>query len=191
MQYVALLRGINVGGNNKVPMADLRTCLQSIGAENVRTYIQSGNVVFTSNSRDETTLTAHVEQAIEKQFGFPIIVALFSQAEFEYIADHVPKRWLKNPEWKYNYLFLKKPTTAEDALQAMGELRADIEAAVPGHGVVYQGISIKFFGRTTAGKIISKPIYKQMTIRNHNTVRKLLDILHADQSQAIANNHRQ
>lgn len=177
MQYVALLRGINVGGKNRVPMADLKSCLEESDLKDVRTYIQSGNVIFQSASKDETELTEQIEQAIEKTFGFPVVVALFSQPEFEYIASHTPANWLKNPEWKYNYLFLKKPTTGEQAIEAMGEQKKDIELAVAGKGVVYQAMSIRLFGRTTASRMIGTPIYKQMTIRNDNTVQKLLAML--------------
>jgi uncharacterized protein (DUF1697 family) len=179
MRYVALLRGINVGGNNRVPMADLRTCLEESGRQNVSTYIQSGNALFESSKKDETGLTHAVEQAIENTFGFPVVVALFSQPEFEHIATQTPKNWLQNPEWKYNYLFLKKPTTSQQALEALGDQKTEIEFVVAGEGVLYQAMSIKLFGRTTGSKMISSPIYKQMTIRNHNTVQKLLDLLHA------------
>jgi uncharacterized protein (DUF1697 family) len=178
MRYVALLRGINVGGKNKVPMADLKSCLESAGLKNVRTYIQSGNVIFESSKKDETKLTEQVEQAIEQRFGFPVVVALFSQPEFEAIAEHTPKDWLKNPEWKYNYLFLKKPTTSQDALEALGDQKTEIEYVKAGTGVLYQAMSIKLFGRTTASKMIGTPIYQQMTIRNHNTVQKILSLLH-------------
>jgi uncharacterized protein (DUF1697 family) len=180
MKYVALLRGINVGGKNKVPMTDLKACLEVAGLNNVQTYIQSGNVIFESSTEDETKLTEQIEQAIEKAFGFPVLVALFSQSEFEYIAAHTPQYWLKNPEWKYNYLFLKKPTTGEQAIEALGDQKSEIELAVAGKGVVYQAMSIKLFGRTTASKMIGTPIYKQMTIRNDNTVQKLLELLQSD-----------
>jgi len=180
MKYIALLRGINVGGKNPVPMADLRACLEAAGLKNVQTYIQSGNVIFESDAKDETKLTNQVEQAIEEAFGFPVVVALFSQAEFEHIATHTPKNWLKNPEWKYNYLFLKKPTSAQDALAALGDQKTEIEYVIAGKGVLYQAMSIKLFGRTTASKMIGTPIYKQMTIRNENTVQKLLALLKTD-----------
>lgn len=177
MQYVALLRGINVGGKNKVLMADLRTCLVIIGFENVQTYIQSGNVLFETSEKDQLKITEQVEQAIEKTFGFPVVVALFSQTEFEYIAAHTPDNWLNNPEWKYNYLFLKKPSDAQAAVAAIGSQSNEIESAIAGQGVVYQAMNIKLFGRTTASKMIGTPIYKQMTIRNHNTVQKLMELL--------------
>jgi uncharacterized protein (DUF1697 family) len=179
MRYVALLRGINVGGNNKVPMADLKSCLEKAGLLSVRTYIQSGNVIFESDAKDETKLTTQIEQAIEKTFGFPVVVALFSHAEFEHIAEHTPQGWLQNIEWKYNYLFLKKPTSAQEALTALGDQKTEIELVAAGKGVLYQAMSIKLFGRTTASKMIGTPIYKQMTIRNHNTVQKLLQLLKA------------
>ncbi len=177
MKYVALLRGINVGGNNKVPMASLRECLEKLGLDNVTTYIQSGNVLFESSEKDETKLTRDIEHAIETHFGFPVVVALFSQSEFEYIAEHTPKDWLQNPEHKYNYLFLKRPWNEAEVMQAIGPLGPDLESAEPGRGVIYQSMSIKFFGRTTGGKIAGKPVYKLMTIRNHNTVTKLLELL--------------
>lgn len=180
MRYVLLLRGINVGGNNRVPMADLRICLEGLGMNNVRTCIQSGNVVFDVDPTNEVKLTADIEQHIEKTFGFPVTVALFSQSEFEYIASHTPAGWLQNPEWKYNYLFLKKPTTGAQAVEALGDQKKDIELAVAGKGVVYQAMSIKLFGRTTASKMIGSPIYKQMTIRNDNTVQRLLTMLKSD-----------
>jgi uncharacterized protein (DUF1697 family) len=179
MKYVALLRGINVGGNNKVPMADLRECLEKLGLKNVQTYIQSGNVLFESNEKDETKITGDIEQAIETHFGFPVVVALFSQPEFETIAENTPKDWLKNPEHKYNYLFLKKPWNEAEALNAIGPLKLELESATAGKGVIYQSMSVKFFGRTTGGKIAGKPVYKLMTIRNHNTVTKLLELLRA------------
>ena len=180
MQYVALLRGINVGGKNKVPMAELRDCLTEAGLQKIRTYIQSGNVIFRSSRKDETKLTQEVERTIEKTFGFAVVVALFTQAELEYIAAHTPKDWLKDPERKYNYLFLKKPTDEQEALEAMGELKPDIESAEAGKGVIYQSLSLKMFGRTTGGKLASKPIYQTMTIRNHNTVQKILELLQQD-----------
>ncbi len=71
MRYIALLRGINVGGNNRVPMADLRTCLSDMGLDNVRTYIQSGNVIFDAIRDDAVPLTAEIEQAIRANVWFP------------------------------------------------------------------------------------------------------------------------
>ncbi|MFB7006639.1 MULTISPECIES: DUF1697 domain-containing protein [unclassified Streptomyces] len=70
--YAALLRGINVSGHKKVPMAELRTLLTELGHGDVRTHLQSGNAVFSSASDDEDALAAELEQAIEKRFGFPV-----------------------------------------------------------------------------------------------------------------------
>ena len=180
MKYIALLRGINVGGRNNVPMADLRACLENLGLRHVHTYIQSGNVLFQSDEPDELKLTRDIEQTIEKTFGFPVVVALFSQPEFEHIAAHTPPDWLQNPERKYNYLLLKKPWNEAEVVRAIGPLKPGLESVNPGKGVIYQSMSIKFFGRTTTGKLASNPIYQVMTIRSHNTITKLLELLRAE-----------
>lgn len=180
MKYVALLRGINVGGNNKLPMAELRDCLSKNGFENVKTYIQSGNVIFDSSESDATKLTKIVENCIQKQFGLQVPVVLLSRPAYEHIAAHAPKNWLKNPEWKYNYIFLKQPYDMQKILSDIGLLKPDIESIDVGTGVLYQGISIKSFGRAAGGKIAGKPVYKIMTIRNHNTVTQLNEMLQDD-----------
>ncbi|MBC7581713.1 DUF1697 domain-containing protein [Aeromicrobium sp.] len=179
MQYVALLRGINVGGKNKLPMADLRACLENAGLYKVRTYIQSGNVIFESSQSDQSKLVNLIEAAILGNFSFPVLIASYSQPEFESIAKSAPKDWLKNPDFKYNYIFLRRPWHEMAVVEAIGELKPELESITAGNGVLYQAMSIKLFGRTTTGKMASKPIYQQMTIRNHTTVTKLVEMLHA------------
>jgi uncharacterized protein (DUF1697 family) len=176
MKYVALLRGINVGGNRKVPMAELKACLEKTGLENVKTYIQSGNVIFESDNSEET-LIEDIESAIEKSFGFEVPIVLMSKPQLEKVLQQTPSGWLENAEWKYNYLFFRRPYDMKQIVKDIGDLKPDVEAQSVGDGVVYQSMSIKKFGTTTAGKMIGKPVYKQMTIRNHNTVTKLLALM--------------
>lgn len=177
MKYVALLRGINVGGNNKLPMAELRQCLSEIGLDNVKTYIQSGNLLFESDETDKTKLTSKLEECIQNQFGLTVPVVLLSRPEYEHIAANVPKNWMNNPDWKYNYIFLKQPYDIGQVLTNIGQLKPDIESLDVGQGVLYQGISIKGFGSAAGGNIAGKSVYKIMTIRNHNTVSKLVELL--------------
>lgn len=87
--YVALLRGINVGGKHRVNMAELSRTLNEAGFENVRTYIQSGNVLFEADG-DETELCERMEQVIEKRFGFPIPAILRTSQELQAILDGCP-----------------------------------------------------------------------------------------------------
>ncbi|MEV6496708.1 DUF1697 domain-containing protein [Streptomyces prunicolor] len=88
--YAALLRGINVGGNKKLPMAELRTLLEGLGHDDVRTYLQSGQAVFASGHGDEESLAAELAQAIEKRFGFTVDVIVRDHAYLQAIADNCP-----------------------------------------------------------------------------------------------------
>ena len=88
--YAALLRGINVGGNKKLPMAELRTLLEGLGHDDVRTYLQSGQAVFTSGHGDEESLASELARAIEKRFGFTVDVIVCDHAYLKAIADNCP-----------------------------------------------------------------------------------------------------
>ncbi|MFD5874522.1 DUF1697 domain-containing protein [Streptomyces sp. NPDC060322] len=88
--YAALLRGINVSGHRRVPMADLRTLLGELGHEDVATHLQSGNAVFRSASGDESALRAELEQAIETRFGFPVDCLVRSAAYLAGVAEACP-----------------------------------------------------------------------------------------------------
>ena len=177
MKYVALLRGINVGGNTKIKMSELVECLEKSGLLDVKTYIQSGNVIFSSDEKNTEVLAANIENVITKTFGLTVPTVVLSQSQLQAVIDNVPEGWLENPEWKYNYLFLKPPFKMKEVLTDIGELKPDIEAMTTGKDVIYQSMSIKLFGRTTTGKLASRPVYKIITIRNHNTVSKLLHMM--------------
>ncbi len=89
-QYVALLRGINVGGKNKIRMADLAACFEAHGHADVRTYIQSGNVMFRSREADRATLTAGIEEMLSSTFGYSAVVTLRSHEELRLVVDGAP-----------------------------------------------------------------------------------------------------
>ena len=177
MKYVALLRGINVGGKNTVKMSTLTAALEKHGFTNVRTYINSGNILFESDKTDKNKLAGEVQSIIKTTFKLTIPTVVISADEFRQVLVHVPKNWMKNPEWKYNYIFLKEPYDINEVMSAIGILKPDIEEITVGNGVLYQGLSLKLFGRTTSGKLASTSQYKIMTIRNHNTVAKLVELL--------------
>jgi uncharacterized protein (DUF1697 family) len=177
MKYVALLRGINVGGSRKIVMAELREIMKRNGFEHVQTYIQSGNIIFESSERDVSVLVSRLEDLIKKEFGHAVPVVLLSQKELETVVDEVPSGWMQDPAWKYNYLFLQSSHTASEVIQAVGKLKPDIEKLTPGKRVVYQELLFTRFGQTTSGKLTSMPVYKIMTIRNHNTVTKLVEMI--------------
>jgi len=88
--FAALLRGINVGGQRKVPMSDLRALVEDLGHTDVATYIQSGNVVFASKVAEPTTVKAALEARIAKEFGFAVTVILRTHKELTGVLDRNP-----------------------------------------------------------------------------------------------------
>lgn len=175
-QYLALLRGINVGGNSLIKMADLKQALEADGFDQVSTYIQSGNVFFESSSTDTSKLARLVSQSIERHFKLDVSVAVFSKAQWTTITNNAPKWWGQDKDWKHNLLVLLGKYDMDQVVDAIGVLKPDIEAMEAGDGVLYQSMSLKLFGRTTTGKLASSPVYKQMTVRNYNTATKLLSL---------------
>jgi uncharacterized protein (DUF1697 family) len=110
--HVALLRGINVGGNNKVPMADLRAVVASLGHTAVSTYIQSGNVLFTARegaAADAPALAAGLERAIEQAFGLRLRVVVLSRAELAQVIGDNPYRAEPNPKYVHAMFFPDEP----------------------------------------------------------------------------------
>ncbi len=88
--YIALLRGINVGGHSVIKMADLRELFKSFGLSDVSTYIQSGNVLFTSNESNRDTLSANLEDNLESALGYPIKIFLYTTAELQVASSKNP-----------------------------------------------------------------------------------------------------
>lgn len=177
MKYVALLRGINVGGNSLIKMADLKICFEKLGHDNVVTYINSGNVIFESEEESETMLSAEIEKNIASTFKIPVRVVVISKPDYQKIIQNAPKGWGEKEGWKYNTLFLIPPYDVKEITADIGQLKPNIETMQVGEGVIYQAMLFTSFGKTTGGKLASRPSYKKMTVRNWNTSRKLLALL--------------
>src|SRR5512133_2006029 len=107
-QYLALLRGINVGGNNIIRMTDLKDCFANLGLADIQTYIQSGNVIFKSNENDKLNLTDQIEKALAVRFSYNSKIALLSQTQLETIAKEAPPGFGAFPDkYKYDVIFLR------------------------------------------------------------------------------------
>ena len=175
--YLALLRGVNVGGKALLKMAELKEALTAAGFENVTTYIQSGNVVLVGKDTDKKVVADKIGGVITKELKLDVAVALFTAAECQAIVKAAPTWWGKDSDWKHNLLVLTEDVPMKEVVDAIGALKPDIENMAQGNGVLYQSMSFKLFGRTTAGKLASNPMYKKMTVRNYNTATKLLALL--------------
>jgi uncharacterized protein (DUF1697 family) len=175
--YLAFLRGVNVGGKSLIKMSDLKTILAQQGFSNVRTYIQSGNIIFDSSPTDEKTLAAEIRSAISSAFQLDVPVAVFSKSDWRRVIESSPGWWGEDKTWKHNILILLEKVNMDMVAAEIGELKLEIEKLSAGERVLYQSVSWKYFGRAKSAKIASLPIYQKMTIRNINTATKLLTIL--------------
>jgi len=182
MKYLALLRGINVGGKSKVSMVQLRACFESLGYRHVRTYINSGNVIFETAATNTSKLRTEIEACLKSEFGFELQIVLLDSMRYKKAIDSAPHWWGRDSSWKHNALFLIEPYDVGEVVAAVGDLKPSIEALYPGDGVLFQSLEFSKFGQTTTGKLASNPIYKKITIRNYNTTQKLLQLLTADET---------
>jgi uncharacterized protein (DUF1697 family) len=178
-RYVALLRGINVGGNNMIPMAALKACFEAQRHRDVATYIQSGNVLFTSASTDSATLTTTIERALHKAFGLPVPVVVRSREQMTAIVGRAPQGFGARPaEYRYDVFFLKEPLTVDDAMKAV-TTTPGVDRVWPGDRVLYFSRLVRRVAESQMSRIVGKPIYKSMTIRNWNTTRRLAELMAA------------
>ena len=175
-RYVALLRGINVGGQNILPMADLRAAFDAAGYAAVSTYIQSGNVLFESElPRDE--LEGDIEAMLEHRVGVPVVVVVRSHRQIRNIVARAPSGFGTEPDvYHSDVVFLKAPLTSRQAMSVV-DLREGVDRAWPGTGVLYFARLSERLSQSRMSRIASTTEYKRMTIRNWNTTTKLLDLL--------------
>jgi uncharacterized protein (DUF1697 family) len=175
MVYVALLRGINVGGNNKVDMKMLKYTFESLGFSNVRTYINSGNVIFEDESQSQNNIVAQIETAIERDFQLEIKVIIRDAKNIKTLCKKLPESWVKNEIMKTDIMFLWEEFDNADIINQLKSTEVDNIIYVP--GAILWNVHIKNYNKSGIPKLIGTKIYKGMTIRNVNTVRKLHQLM--------------
>lgn len=177
MVYVALLRGINVGGNAKVEMPRLKTVFESLGCTDVRTYINSGNVIF-GDKRSAKELEPLIEKAIAKEFGLEIRVILRDAANIRKLCTEIPKEWTNGPatNQKTDVMFLWDEINDKSILTKV-KINPDIENVRYIDGALVWNIARDNATRSGAHKLIGTDLYRHMTLRNINTVRKLHELM--------------
>jgi uncharacterized protein (DUF1697 family) len=176
--YLVLLRGINVGGKNKVPMAELRTVLEELGFSNVSTYIASGNVFLDSNL-GAAEVAARMEAALPKAFKLDaelIRVAVLSDVDLEAVVRRRPKGFGDEPaKYHSDAIFLM----GFDAGEAMAVFspREGVDQVWPGKGVIYHQRLSAQRTRSRLNRIMGTPVYANATIRSWQTTIALLDVM--------------
>ena len=177
-RYIALLRGINISGKNKVPMAELKKCFESLGVMEVKTCLNSGNVIFSSADGNVTALTDQVERMIQREFGLDIPVFIIPQEELSDILRRAPDWWgTENQEIYDNLIFILPPTTFPDVYHEIGAPKQGLEQIQEHQSVVFWSFSRKDYQKTNWWpKTARADIGSKLTIRTANTVRKIVSM---------------
>jgi uncharacterized protein (DUF1697 family) len=181
--YLALLRGINVGGKAVIKMEDLKFCFESMGFTEVQTFIQSGNVLFSSEERDAAKLTNNIEKVLSKRFGYTSRVLIKTHLQLKKIVSEAPLGFGKEPEsFRYDVLFIMLPLTPDAAMKNVS-VKEGVDSAFKGSSALYFSRLIKRAGQSRLTRIIAHPMYKNITIRNWNTTAKLLALMETRESR--------
>ena len=175
-RYIAFLRGINISGKNKISMAELKKNFEELGFEEVKTYLNSGNVIFLSDEENIGKLTIQIETMIKEYFGFDIPIFCISQEELEDILQNAPDWWgNENKEIYDNLIFIMPPATFSDVFNEIGEPKEELEKIRNYKDVIFWSFSRKDYQKTNWwSKTASSKISDRITIRTANTVRKIV-----------------
>ena len=169
-----LLRGINVGGRNKVAMADLRAVVADAGFGDVSTYIQSGNVLMTTAPR--AGLEADIEALLAERLGMHLVVVVRTADQIQAVVRDAPAGFGSRPDTCHSdVVFLKSPLASEDAMRLVS-LRDGVDSAWPGDGVLYFQRVRARRSQSRLSVLVSRPEYQQMTIRNWATTTRLAEL---------------
>jgi len=174
--YLILLRGINVGGKNKVPMAPLRDLLEELGYTDVSTYIASGNVILRSG-RAPGAIKRQIEAALPKRFRLDselISVLVLTHAQLRAVVDDKPESFGEQPGTFHSDAIFLIGIDAATAMKVF-DPHPEVDRVWPGDGVIYSQRLSAQRTRSRLNKAITTPLYKSMTIRSWSTTLALLE----------------
>ena len=175
-RYIALLRGVNISGKNKVPMAELKKCFETIGFIEVKTCLNSGNVIFSGEEADVTALTGRIERMMQREFDLDIPVFIIPQEALADILRQAPDWWgTENKEIYDNLIFILPPATFPDVYHEIGAPKEGLEQIQEYRSAVFWSFSRKDYQKTNWWpKTARADIGPRLTIRTANTVKKIV-----------------
>ena len=177
-RYLVLLRGINVGGRNTVPMARLRQLLEELGYQDVSTYIASGNVLLSSD-RPAAEIRDRLEEALPRTFRLDsdiVNVVVLTHAQLKAVIDRRPEKFGDEPDTYLCDAVFLMGIAAASAMKVFNP-RPGVDRVWPGKGVIYSERLIAERTKTRLGKIVGTPAYRSMTIRSWKTTLALLALM--------------
>ncbi|MEK4029805.1 DUF1697 domain-containing protein [Pseudobacillus sp. FSL P4-0506] len=181
MVYIALLRGINVGGKNKIDMKLLKQTFEHVGMNDVVTYINTGNIIFSHNSLSKTELSRILEEAIYNDFQLQIKVVVRSVDDVRGIMNAIPDTWKNDKNMTSDVMFLWDEIDDESVLEKL-VIKPNIDTVKYVPGAILWSVDKKNVTKSGKTKIIGSKIYKQITVRNVNTARKIYELMQAQNS---------
>ena len=176
MRYVALLRGINVGGKGIIKMTELKAAMANCGFANVKTYIQSGNVIFESDEEKTSNIASRMERCILKAFKIDSQTIVITYDQIKKVVSEVPPDWDQRNDLRRYIAFIREPVTPLEVLKQI-RLKEGVDFAKAGEGVVYMTTLLSGLTKSGFAKLVSTKVYKDITIRNYSTVQKLLTLM--------------
>jgi uncharacterized protein (DUF1697 family) len=176
MVYVALLRGINVGGKNRVGMPRLKAVFEQLGFTNIKTYINSGNIIFSTDKHEVHQLAGVIEPAIEQEFGFYVPVVVRDAKNIRQLTQKIPEAWVNGNDMKTDVLFLWQDYDTPETLNNLS-IKPELEDVVYLPGAIVWRVDRVNASKSGLLKIMGTPLYKHVTIRNINTLRKLASLI--------------
>lgn len=174
--FVALLRGVNVGGNNMISMSSLKESFVKMGFTNVSTYINSGNIIFKTKEADARKLERKIEQMLSRDYQLDSKVVVRSLSEMEELVKSLPQSWGGDISWRHNVMFLRHSIDSEKILDDL-PAKTDIEQISYRQGALLWSTQATELNRTNMAKLASRKIFQDMTVRNLNTTKKLYDLM--------------
>ena len=176
-RYIALLRGINISGKNKIAMSELKEGIVELGFDDVVTYLNSGNVIFCSDIDDKSVLSDKINGMIKDRFDLDIPVFIILQEELKGLLDNAPDWWGDdNKEIYDNLIFVMPPLSCEDVCDEIGEPKDEYEKVHSSNGAIFWSFVRKDYRKTNWwSRTISSDVSDRITIRTANTVRKIVN----------------
>lgn len=178
MKYIVLLRGINISGKNKIPMGELKKVLEENQYTNVSTYLNSGNVILESNTKNEKAIMKDIYEIVKAKFNLEIPIFVTNESTLESILSNSPEWWgTSNKEIYDNLIFIIPPVKFEDVYNAIGEPKENLEKIKEYNNSIFWSYDLKNYRKSNWWvKTASVDIKDKITIRTANTMKKILEL---------------
>ena len=177
VDYLVLLRGINVGGKNIIKMDELKKLFEKMGFKDVKTYIQSGNILFKDYENDKIKLRKKIEKKLFEELNIKINILVLLLSDIKNILNSIPPGFgEENEKFKYDVIFLIELLTKNDFKKEL-KTKENGDEIYEGQEVFYIKRLIEKLSGSFLEKIIKTPMWQNITIRNLNTTRKLYELM--------------